>query len=180
MDDSAAARDDEKYERFVGLLTANDRALRAFVRTLGPRWHDADEIAQEVALVAWRKFGEFEPGTSFLKWICVIARFKTMSFLRDAARDRLAFRPELLELMAEEALNECDLRSREHEALEQCLAKLPETQRRWITLAYTRGTSSREEATRLGLNEGAFYMRLNRIRRVLLECVRATLREKLA
>jgi len=174
MDESPPSQD---YEKFVELFTKNEQALRTFVRCLGPRWQEADEIVQEVALVAWRKFGEFELGSSFLKWVCVIARFKTMSFLRNAARDRLTFRTELLELMADEALDERELRSREYQALEDCLAKLPEKQRRWVTLAYTRGTSAREEAERLGVKAGTFYMRLNRIRSLLLKCIQDSLSE---
>ncbi|MEM1294962.1 MAG: sigma-70 family RNA polymerase sigma factor, partial [Verrucomicrobiota bacterium] len=118
------------------------------------------------------------PGTSFLKWVCVIARFKTLSFRRKMARERVAFNTELMELMAEEALDESEQRSQEYQALEGCLAKLPEKQRRWVTLAYTQGASARDEAERLGVKEGTFYMRLNRIRGVLLNCIQETLEEK--
>lgn len=175
MDESSSA---ETYEKFVELFTSHEQALRTFVRSLGPNWHDADEIVQEVALVAWRKFEEFEQGTSFLKWVCVISRFKTLSFRRKMAREKLAFNTELMELMAEEALDESELRSQEYQALEGCLAKLPEKQRRWVTLAYTQGMSARDEAERLGVKEGTFYMRLNRIRASLLDCIQETMKER--
>tara|TARA_R110002096_G_scaffold11515_5_gene42341 strand:- start:787 stop:1320 length:534 start_codon:yes stop_codon:yes gene_type:complete len=167
----------ENYEKFVELFTSHEQGLRTFVRSLGLNWHDADEIVQEVALVALRKFAEFEQGTSFLKWVCVIARFKTLSFRRKMARERLAFNTELLELMADEAVDESEIRSQEYQALEGCLEKLPEKQRRWVTLAYTQGTSARDEAARLGVKEGAFYMRLNRIRASLLDCIQKSLKE---
>jgi len=161
----------DAYEQFVELFTRNEQALRAFTRTLVPGWHDADEIVQEVALVAWRKFDEFELGTSFISWVCMISRFKAMSYRRKMARDRLAFNNDLLELMADEAVEECDERQREYEALENCLRLLPEKQRRLVDVAYTPGLSIKEEAEHAGIKPGTLYMRLNRIRATLFDCI---------
>ncbi len=166
------------YEQFVALFTANEQALRSFVRSLVPSWHDADEIMQEVALVAWQKFDQFEVGTSFLKWTCVIARFKVLGYRRKFARERLAFKETLIQVMADEATRDSERRKLEYEALEGCLRKLPEKQRRWVTLAYTPGMSSKELAAELGLKPEAFYMRLNRIRRMLLDCINKTLKQE--
>ncbi len=168
----------DNYEQFVELFTQNEQALRTFVRSLVPTWHDADEIMQEVALVAWQKFGEFELGTSFIKWTCVIARFKALAYRRKFARERLAFNEALMEVMAEEATRESDQRKREYEALESCLKKLPEKQKRWVTLAHTPGISSKELAEEIGMKPGAFYMRLNRIRGTLLSCINKNLKQE--
>lgn len=172
----AESSENENHEAFVELFTAHEQALRAFVRTLVPTWHDADEIVQEVALTAWRKFAEFEIGTSFISWICMIARFKALSYRRKMARDKLSFNSELLELMADEGLDESDKRKREYLALETCLAKLSEKQRRWVMLAYTPGFSVKEEAERDGVRPDTFYMRTNRIRKTLFDCIQKTLR----
>ncbi|GAB5561635.1 MAG: sigma-70 family RNA polymerase sigma factor [Synoicihabitans sp.] len=161
----------DRYEEFVELFTAHEQRLRTFVRSLVPSWHDTDEIVQDVALVAWQKFDEFERGTSFMKWACVIARFKVLAHRRKFARGKLAFKETLLEVMADEAAAESSQRHSEYEALETCLNKLPAKQRRWVTLAHTPGITSQELAAQIGLKPGAFYMRLNRIRRALLECI---------
>jgi RNA polymerase sigma-70 factor (ECF subfamily) len=166
-----SATDD--YERFTELFTRNEMALRAFARSLVPTWFDADEVVQEVALVAWRKFGEFEAddNTSFIKWVCVIARFKALHNRRSYARDRLAFCDDLIELMADEGVEENHQRQREYQALEACMKGLPAKQRRLITLAYTPGISVKEEAQRSGLRPNTVYMRLNRIRGTLFSCI---------
>lgn len=168
----------DNYEQFVELFTQNEQALRTFIRSLVPSWHDADEIMQEVALVAWQKFGDFERGTSFIKWTCVIARFKTLVYRRKFARERLAFNEVLMEVMADESVRESDQRKREYEALENCLKKLPEKQKRWVTLAHTPGISSKELAKEIGMKPGAFYMRLNRIRGTLLSCINKSLKQE--
>jgi len=172
------AKSSDNYERFVELFTQNEQSLRTFVRGLAPSWHDTDEIVQEVALVAWRKFDQFEYGTSFLKWTCVIARFKALAHRRKFARDRLAFNEALIAVMADESEQEVEQRKREYEALENCLDKLPERQKRWVTLAHTPGTSSIEIAKKIGMKPGAFYMRLNRIRKRLLQCINHSLEKE--
>ncbi len=168
----------DNYERFVELFTQNEQSLRTFVRTLVPSWHDTDEIVQEVALVAWQKFDQFELGTSFIKWACVIARFKALAYRRKFARERLAFNEAVMQVMADEAARESELRKREYDALESCLEKLPDAQKRWITLAHTPGVSSKEMAEEMGMKPGTFYMRLNRIRGALLACINRNLKQE--
>ena len=141
------------------------------MRSLLPTWHDADEVVQQVALVVWRKFDQFDQSTSFIKWACVIARFEALAYRRKMARDRLVFREDLMAQLAEEAAEETDDRKAENVALEGCLKKLPGEQREFVTLAYTPGISTKELAEQAGVKPGSFYMRLNRIRKTLLNCV---------
>ena len=67
--------DDEKYEAFVRLLMKHEPRVRSFLRGLLPTWHGVEEVAQEASLIAWRKFDDFEEGTSFGGWLLTIARF---------------------------------------------------------------------------------------------------------
>lgn len=175
MDDSNS---NESYELFVELFTKNENALRAFARSLLPTWHDADEVVQEVALVAWNKFADFEPGTSFIRWACTIARFKALAHRRKLSRDRLSFRAELIELMADEGLSELDSRSDEYDALEVCLQKLPTKQRELVNMAYTPGLSIKIEAEKTGVKPGTLYMRLNRIRSILFDCIQTQIQKE--
>ena len=55
----------DRYEVFVRLLVENESRVRSFLRGLLPTWQDVEEVTQEASLVAWRKFDEFEIGTSF-------------------------------------------------------------------------------------------------------------------
>jgi RNA polymerase sigma-70 factor (ECF subfamily) len=167
---------DEAYGEFVRLYTRFEPDLRAFVRSLLPTWTDADEVLQQTALVLWKKFEQFEPDSedprAFVRWGCVVARFEAMSYKRSMARDRLVFCDELFELMAEECLEETDQRRREHEALELCLATLPDKQSRLLRLAYTPGVKTKDLAAEAGSSAASFYMKLNRLRKKLLGCVR--------
>ena len=168
----------QQYEAFVELFARYEGDLRAFVRSLLPTWHDADEVVQQVALVAWRKFDQFNQSTSFIKWACVIARFEALAYRRKMARDKLVFREDLMAKLAEEAAEETEDRKLENAALEGCLKKLPAEQREFVTLAYTPGTTTKELAEQAGVKPGSFYMRLNRIRKVLSDCVETTMAQE--
>ncbi|MDF1810882.1 MAG: sigma-70 family RNA polymerase sigma factor [Verrucomicrobiales bacterium] len=162
---------DEHYEIFVQRFTRYEPDLRRFIGSLLPDWSDTDEVLQQTALVIWRKFDQYDPDTHFMKWACVIARFEALSYRRKMARDRLVFREELFELMADEGADEVSERRKELEALEVCLAEMPGKSRRFLTLAYTPGVKVKDMAEEAGSSAAAFYMRLKRLRRKLLSCV---------
>lgn len=163
--------DDDRYEAFIQHFTHAEPDLRRFIRSLLPTWHDTDEVLQQTALVAWRKFDEFDRDTTFMKWACVIARFEALSYRRKMARDRLVFREDVFELMASEGMEELDDRTEEHSALEHCLGNLKPEQRKFLTLAYTPGIKIKELAAESGSSAASFYMRLKRLRHQLMKCM---------
>ncbi len=153
----------------------DDPDLRRFVRSLIPTEVDADEVVQRTAIAAWRKFDQFDPATNFMRWACVIARFEALAYRRKMARDRLVFREDILELIADEGAEETDLRRREHQALEECMEQLDPRQQQFLTLAYTPGVKVKELAERAGSTAEAFYMRLKRLRDRLGRCIESKL-----
>lgn len=171
------APEDTHYESFIALFARHERDLRRFIRSLLPTAHDADEVVQQSAIVIWRKFDQYDPETNFMKWACVVARFEALAYRRKMARDRLVFGEELMDLMADEGVEELDERDTEHEALESCLAAMPEKQRRFLTLAYTPGVKTKELAEAAGSTPAAFYMRLKRLRGQLMQCMETKLGE---
>lgn len=164
----------DSYEIFVQLLVRHERGLRAFVRTLLPEAHHADEVVQETCLVLWRKFADFEPHSSFLNWACTVARFEVLKYRRKLARDRHVFHVDLLAVLADEALDETGQRATEHRALDQCLEKLAPRQRELIQSCYAQGATIKQVAEHLGRSATALYKALNRIRLLLLDCIKVT------
>lgn len=174
---SGSGSEDDRYEVFVARFAHYEPDLRRFLRSLLPTAVDTDEVLQQTAIVIWRKFDQYDPETSFMKWACVIARFEALAYRRKMARDRLVFREEVMELMADEGARELETRNAEHEALESCLTALPEKQRKFVTLAYTPGVKVKELAKEAGSTAAAFYMRLKRIRHQLMKCIESKLED---
>ncbi len=168
-------------ELFVQLFAANERHLRAFVRSMGLGWAEVDDVTQTVSLVMWRKWNEFEAGTNFLAWARVIARFEVLKARRTLARDRHVFREDLMDLLADAAEEEMLDHSNEdfHEALQKCLQTLPDKSRKLIAAAYHEENGTiRELAEELGKSATALYKSLDRIRKKLQECIEGRLQDQ--
>ncbi len=169
-EDSERPADAQRYEQFVRLLLEHEPNVRAFLRGLLPSWHDVEEVTQEASLVAWRKFSDFEPGTSFGGWFLTIARYEAMSYRRRLSRTPLIFSDDVWELLATEAAaDDCGPIRRKH--LEACLQKLDAASRELLMKVYSPGVLMRDVAKEAGKSEQAFYKVVQRLRSTLLKCV---------
>ncbi|HIG80799.1 MAG TPA: sigma-70 family RNA polymerase sigma factor [Verrucomicrobiales bacterium] len=165
----------KKYEDFVRQFTRAEPGLRAFLRALLPTAEDMEEVLQDTSLVLWKKFDVFEPGTNFHVWACVIARFEVLKYRRTKARDRLVFREDIIEMLADEAEEAAAPLERERHALRDCLAKLKERERALVLAVYTHGAAIGEAAEMTGRTVAAAYKALSRIRQALLKCIKREL-----
>ncbi|MDR3406748.1 MAG: sigma-70 family RNA polymerase sigma factor [Chthoniobacter sp.] len=166
---------DQHHDQFLRLYAAHEPAVRTFVRSLLPSLGDVSEVMQEVAVVLWQKFAEFDATRDFRKWAFGVARFEALAYLRDKVRDRHVFNDELVGRLADEAAEAEPRHGAQREALETCLQKLPEMQRALVLAAYAKGTRMDELATQRGQTPMSLYKLLQRIRQVLLECVQRTI-----
>ena len=129
----------------------------------------ADDVLQETFLTITRKATEFEPGTSFPKWACAIARYKVLEARREMGRGPLLLSEEAIDaLSATEAALRPDPRL---ERLEECIEGLPPSMRRAIDLRYHEDHPSTEVARRMGWKVEAVYVALSRARRLLRDCL---------
>jgi RNA polymerase sigma-70 factor (ECF subfamily) len=163
------------HEQFLTLFTSNESAIRAYVRRLVPTRHDAGDVMQRVSLVLWKKFHELNQASDFRKWSFGVARFETLAWLRDKARDRLVLADDVLYTVAHETGRDEERLSAQREALEGCLEKLSKEQRTMILAAYAPDAAIQDVAKQSGRTVAAFYQWLHRMRLRLLECTRRTL-----
>lgn len=163
------------HEQFLTLFTSNEPAIRAYVRRLVPTRHDAGDVMQGVSLVLWKKFRELDQPGDFRKWSFGVARYETLAWLRDKARDRLVLADDVLHTVAHESEQDEERLSAQREALEGCLEELPKEQRTVILAAYAPDVGIQDAAKQSGRTVPAFYQWLHRMRLRLLECTRRTL-----
>ena len=164
------------HEQFLSLFAANEPAIRTFVRRLVPTRSDAADVMQDVALVLWRKFREFdEHSGGFRGWAFGVARYQALTWLRDKARNRLVLADDVLQAVAHESSIEQARLSAQREALEGCLDKVPRDQRALILAAYAPDVGIQVAAKQSGRTAAAFYQWLHRMRLQLLDCTRRML-----
>ena len=176
-----SAEREQQYHEFVGLLARHDQAIRRFVRSLLPSTDGTDDVMQETALECWKKYSDFaassagEAADEFIRWACVIARYKALSWQRDKSRDRLVFRESVIERLADAAMERLDDREQERQAVETCLARLGDDQRRLVLSAHAPGQSIAMIAAETGEKARRLYSKVRTIRKLLLDCVRSRL-----
>lgn len=158
-------------EDFVQLFSAHQRRLYLYILAQVPRPADAEEILQETNIVLWRKFGQFEPGTSFFAWGCRIAAYEVLKYRERRRRDRLCFSDGFVEQVAHEAQTAVEDFDDRRRALQHCLGRLREEDRELIQQRYAPGANGKSVAKSLGRPVNSVYQSLSRIRKALLECI---------
>jgi RNA polymerase sigma-70 factor, ECF subfamily len=153
------------------LMTQHQRRVFAYIYTLVPDRHAAEDILQETSLVICEKFETFKSGTDFVAWANQIAWWQVRAARTKFARSKVLFNDDVLESVAHthaELQPEIDAR---HEALSHCLAKLPGRDRELIMTRYEPGSGVEEAAKRSGRSIVAAYKALARLRKLLHDCV---------
>jgi RNA polymerase sigma-70 factor, ECF subfamily len=168
MDDASAG---DRTKELVLLITQNQRRIFSYIYTLIPDRHAAEDILQETSLIICEKFHTFRPGSDFVAWANQIAWWQVRAARTKYARSKVVFDDDVLESVAfthSELAPEMDAR---HEALADCLKKLPPRDRELVMTRYEPGNSVDEAARRSGRSLVAAYKALTRLRKVLHDCV---------
>jgi RNA polymerase sigma-70 factor, ECF subfamily len=133
---------------------------------------DAEEVAQEALVRAYRYFARLRDPAHFPAWLVRVTWRLAIDRQRSAARrerrEQAALANEPLPLNVEEAALSREFQGR----LEQAVDSLPEKLRRVVILAAIEGYDMRETAALLGLPEGTVRSRLHRARQLLAEKLR--------
>ena len=167
---------DKRTLDFVRLLMRHQQEVYAYVLTLVPHVHDADDLFQEGMTVMWRKFEQFKPGTNFAAWAVQIMRYQILEYRRNAARaKRVLMEDSLFEQLMDRIPSLQDEAAARIEALRKCQALLDDRAKRLLKMRYEYNTSIEEIASYLKVSRRHVYHVLGQINNVLLRCMRRTL-----
>jgi RNA polymerase sigma-70 factor (ECF subfamily) len=167
---------DQRRDAFARLFAKHDRWLFSYLVTLLANPAHAEEVFQEVCVIVWRMYDQFELGTDFVKWVSVIAHNQVRKFRRDAKRAGFQLSDATCEQLAADAARGADLFEFRRDALRQCLGKLAASDRQLVQQCYgATDESFKSIAADLGRPVNTVYKALNRIRRALHDCIDRTL-----
>lgn len=158
-------------EAFAELVRRHERKVYGLVFRMAGNQADADDLAQEVFLTAWRSMASFRRGSSIYTWLYRIAVNTSLTFLRKRGRekDRAEFREDLAGAArggssspeGRSALNE--LKGLMDEAIES----LPDHFRTSFVLVVNQGLSHAEASKVLGCSENTVSWRMYKARKLL-------------
>lgn len=161
---------------FARLLVQHDRALFRYILTFVARHGDAEEILQRVATVLWRKFPEYDATREFLPWAFRVAYFEILKFRTEAGRNRLIFREDVLEALAETRQAQSAVLEAQQQALQECLGKLSADSAALLRRRYCDSETVIALATEKGTTAKALYRRLDRLRDLVADCIERRVR----
>jgi RNA polymerase sigma-70 factor (ECF subfamily) len=163
-------------DAFAKLFAQHDRWLHAYLLALLTDYSSAEEVFQEVCVVLWRKYEQFDPETNFRRWAAAVARNKVHQYWDKQTRQARCLSNEVLELVAEEAIEQADFLEERRKALHVCLGKLPKPDRELVSACYSDANRSFQKvAVQLGRPINTVYKALQRIRNSLRECIERNL-----
>jgi RNA polymerase sigma-70 factor, ECF subfamily len=160
----------EAAERVVRLLTQHQEDVFRYIFALLPHREDARDVLQETSVALYRKAADYDPSQPFLPWAFRFAALEVMKQRERNQRGTLLMSRELIErLAAEREAMEPTLQTR-LAALEACLEKLPAGDRELIQRRYQERARA-DELTEEGVSRRSVFRHLDRIRRLLHECI---------
>lgn len=164
-------------EAFIRALSESQSALRGYCFASLGQSDEAKEAFQRANIALWRKCRDWNSETSFLPWAITVAKFEVLGVLRDRHRreSRFIFDPDVVELMIDESAHTAKHSSLRSEALELCLAKLSDSNRKVLSDYYVDGHSITDLSKTYRKAASALKVMLLRLRGKLRECIERTL-----
>lgn len=162
----------DRGKHFMMLYMSVQRRLYGYVMSSIPNPSDADDIVQETVSIMWSEFDKFQPGTNFAAWALCIARYQILTYRKQITKKKRVFSEQAVEAIQEVAETTSNLEQERQKALQLCLDKLGEKERKILSFRYEIGATLRTVSERLNINNNTLYNVLGRIHITLLNCVR--------
>ena len=163
---------EESKPELARLLIRHQQQIYAFIYSMLPVREAAEDVLQETCVTIVEKFSEFREDTNFIAWANTIAFWKVRQARVRYARSKLIFQSERVQ--AAIASSHADIQQElfdRHEALDRCLKKLNDRDRKFILTRYKTKSGVSDAAELSGRTIQATYKALGRIRRMLGQCV---------
>ncbi len=167
----------DQHQRFLALFLRHQDDLRAFIGSVVRDWTAVDDIVQETAAVAWRKFTEFDQTRSFGAWLRGIASFEIRKHRERGARVPTLLSPEAIAAIDVVWEDDSSPASSRLEALSHCLERVESQSRTILAWRYRDGLDIDAVAKRCGRRSEAVGKMLQRLRAALATCVARQLAE---
>lgn len=149
--------------------------LRAYIRSLVFDPGDADDVLQDVALVAIQNSHRYDDQWPLESWLIGIAKKRVLKFLEARQRQKLRFSADIIDALTE--LEEVEPSGADHslDTLQVCLTKLDDTRRSLLIRRHAPGVTARALAKEIGYTDTRMSRLINGLYATLMKCVQQQL-----
>lgn len=187
MDDTPPTTDDDHLclvaacggdlAAFSRLVLKHQWAVRAFLLARLSRKHEAEDLAQETFVTAWRRLKDFDLTRPIGPWLRGIAENHLRNHLRKFRAEPIGGSEALQQIL--------DFHTTSHEAVEveselavalaDCIEQVDGAARDLLMARYAEGRSMAEICKSTGKKHSTMTMKLHRLRLTLAACVEGKL-----
>jgi RNA polymerase sigma-70 factor, ECF subfamily len=158
---------------FSKLVLKHQWSVRAFLLARLSRKHEAEDLAQETFLTAWRGLSQFDIQRPFAPWLRGIAENHLRNHLRKFRAEPIGGNEALQSLLDQHVSAEIAPADETAlaEAMRECVAGVDREARELLMSRYAEGRSMAEICATTGKKHSAITMKLHRLRLALAACV---------
>ena len=155
------------------IVVETEAHVRAYIAGMGVRLDCVDDIAQDVYLEFYPNRDKMAEDVEVLRWLKGIAKNLCLSHFRKQQRKVLNYQEAVAEalLRAESSWEKLQGISDIQYALDTCLQKVAEKNRKLIALRYEQDFRSERIAEIVKTTASAVRIRLHRVRAALKDCI---------
>lgn len=167
----------DRYERFLGLYSVNQKRIFAYILSLVPRRTDAEDMLQQTMMEMWKLFDRFEQGSDFTAWGVAIARFQIFKLRKRQQKDKAVsyLNDEAFQIILKESNKVQSGPDYRLPALEGCIKKLKDREKYLLVLRYEEGLTYQSIAEKLDYSIALIYKGMAQVHTNLQRCIRRTL-----
>jgi RNA polymerase sigma-70 factor (ECF subfamily) len=158
-------------ELLVRLLSRHQQDLFRYIFALVPHEEDARDVLQETSVALYRKFAEYDPTQPFLAWAHGFAFLEVVKHRDRAQRGKRHFAREVIERLAREREQREPTLHLRLQALEVCLQQLSPVDKELVRKRYQENLGTEELVRQFGPSRRTLFRQLDRIRRLLFDCI---------
>lgn len=165
--------DQHHSEQLARQWTECQPVVGAYILSLLPDFHQAEDVLQQVAVLLVREFDKYDQSRPFLPWALGIARNVALKSRRDVARNSEHLLSEALIDQIQDAFQEqADKWGTLRKALRDCLRQQPQKILELLRWRYSNDLKPGDIAVKMDITSSSVRVMLFRAREVLRRCIK--------
>lgn len=162
---------ENREDKFTTYWKNAKPVVSSYILSMIPNRSDHDDILQNTAISALKKFDKYDESRPFTKWALGFAKYEILANKRKYARNPIIFQETLIDSIMEICYEMEEELSARTKAFQECVTKLPKNKLEILKMRYKDILSYDNIANILNTTQGAIRTQINRVKTALHKCI---------